>query len=103
MSFPTEEQIRAALTEVNDPEIGINIVDLGLIYEINTWAAGVEIKMTMTTPACPLREYLKKTCEEAIHAHFPSVGAVLIEFIWEPPWDSARMSGAAKKQLGWSC
>jgi metal-sulfur cluster biosynthetic enzyme len=101
MSFPNQEQIRMALMEVNDPEIGINIVDLGLVYGIDVSSAGIHIKMTMTTPACPLHAYLSKASEEAIRSHFPNVNAVHIEFVWEPPWDAARMSPAARKQLGW--
>ena len=102
MSFPNEEQIRAALMEVNDPELGINIVDLGLVYGIDVSSAGVDIKMTMTTPACPLHAYLSKASEDAIRSHFPDVNVVHIEFVWEPPWDPARMSQTARKQLGWS-
>ena len=101
MSLPTEEQVRAALTEVNDPEIGINIVDLGLVYGIEIINDRVFVKMTMTTPACPLHAYLSKAAEDAIRGHFPDVNAVHIELVWEPPWDPARMSGAARKQLGW--
>ncbi|MBZ5697974.1 MAG: iron-sulfur cluster assembly protein [Acidobacteriia bacterium] len=102
MSFPNEEQIRAALMEVNDPELGINIVDLGLVYGIDVSSAGVDIKMTMTTPTCPLHAYLSKASEDAIRSHFPDVNVVHIEFVWEPPWDPARMSQTARKQLGWS-
>lgn len=98
---PSEEQIRAALSEVNDPEIGINIVDLGLIYGIDASPGGVFIKMTMTTPACPLHAYLSKASEEAIRRHFPEAPAIHIELVWEPAWDPARMSSAARKQLGW--
>ncbi len=98
---PTEEQIRAALSEVNDPEIGINIVDLGLIYVIETSSAGVFVKMTMTTPACPLHTYLSRTSEETIRRHCPDAPPVHIELVWEPAWSPARMSSAARKQLGW--
>jgi metal-sulfur cluster biosynthetic enzyme len=101
MSLPTEEQVRAALTEVNDPEIGVNIVDLGLIYGIEIINDSVFVKMTMTTRACPLHAHLSKASEDAIRTHFPDVNAVHIELVWEPPWDPARMSGAARKQMGW--
>lgn len=101
MSLPTEEQVRAALTEVNDPEIGVNIVDLGLIYGIEIINDTVFVKMTMTTRACPLHAYLSKASEDAIRAHFPDVNAVHIELVWEPPWDPARMSKAARNQMGW--
>ena len=101
MSFPKEEQIRMALMEVIDPELGINIVDLGLVYGIDVSSAGISIKMTMTTPACPLHAYLSSASEDAIRNHFPDVNAVHIELVWEPPWDPTKMSQAARDQLGW--
>lgn len=101
MALPTEEQIRDALREVDDPEIGINIIDLGLVYGIDISGERVHIKMTMTTPACPLHSYLSTTSQEAIRRHFPDVSAVDIELVWDPPWDPAKMSPAAKQQLGW--
>lgn len=101
MNLPTEAGVRAALTQVNDPEIGINIVDLGLVYGIEIINDRVFVKMTMTTRACPLHAYLSKAAEDAIRGHFPDVNAVHIELVWEPPWEPARMSGAARKQMGW--
>ncbi|MGA8010892.1 MAG: metal-sulfur cluster assembly factor [Candidatus Acidiferrales bacterium] len=101
MNLPTEGEVRAALREVNDPEIGINIVDLGLVYGIEVINDRVFVKMTMTTPACPLHAYLSKTAEDSIRRHFPDVNAVHIELVWEPPWEASRMSEAARKQLGW--
>lgn len=101
MSLPTTDQIRDALRQVDDPEIGINIVDLGLIYGIDISSTGVHIKMTMTTPACPLHSYLSTASQEVIRKHFPDVSAVDIELVWEPPWGPAKMSPAAKQQLGW--
>lgn len=101
MNLPTEAGVRTALTEVNDPEIGINIVDLGLVYGIEIVNDRVFVKMTMTTPACPLHAYLSKAAEDAIRGHFPDVKAVHIELVWEPPWEAGRMSQAARKQLGW--
>jgi len=101
MALPTEEQVRDALREVDDPEIGINIVDLGLVYGIDISGECVHIKMTMTTPACPLHSYLSAASQEAVRQHFPDVSAVDIELVWDPPWDPAKMSPAAKQQLGW--
>lgn len=101
MTMPTEGQVRKALREVDDPEVGINIVDLGLVYGVDMSDGRVHIKMTMTTPACPLHTYLSTASQEAIRKHFPDVNSVDIEFVWDPPWDPARMSPAAKQQLGW--
>ena len=66
MAIPTEERIRDALREVDDPEIGINIVDLGLVYGIDVSMGHVHIKMTMTTPACPLHAYLPRRDSQAL-------------------------------------
>jgi len=101
VGLPNEDEVRAALAEVNDPELGINVVDLGLVYGIEIAGAAVRVKMTMTSPACPLHEYLSKAAEEAIRRHFPDVTEVQIEFVWDPPWEPARMSEAARKQFGW--
>jgi len=101
MSLPTTEQVYDVLREVDDPEIGINIVDLGLIYGVSIADADIYIKMTMTTPACPLHSYLSKASQEAIRKHFPDVNAVNVELVWDPPWEPAKMSQAAKQQLGW--
>jgi metal-sulfur cluster biosynthetic enzyme len=101
MNLPKEEEVRAVLTEVNDPELGINIVDLGLIYGIDVSSAGIYVKMTMTTPACPLHAYLSQACEDAVRSRFPDVNAIHVELVWEPRWDPAKMSQAAKEQLGW--
>ncbi len=101
MNFPTEEQVRAALMEVNDPEIGINIVDLGLLYGIEISNNGIHIRMTMTMPGCPLHAYLTKAAEEALRTRFPGVHPIQVELVWEPPWEPTRMSPAARRQLGW--
>lgn len=97
----TPELVRAMLRDVIDPELGVNIIDLGLVYDV---AAGdgsaVLIEMTLTTPGCPLGGFL----EDQIHAclmQLPQVGDVRVELVWEPPWEPAAMSDAAKEQLGW--
>jgi metal-sulfur cluster biosynthetic enzyme len=101
MDRPTDDQIREVLREVDDPEIGINIVDLGLIYGVEISDSGVLIRMTMTTPACPLHEYLSTASQDAIRKRFPDVGNIDIQMVWDPPWDPVKMSPAAKQQLGW--
>ena len=81
----TEPDIREALRQVLDPEIGVNIVDLGLVYRIEVEATRVRIVMTMTSPACPLVDYLKELVTSAIHEHVPDVTDVEIAIEWEPP------------------
>ena len=96
----TEHDIREALRQVLDPEIGVNIVDLGLVYRIEVDGRRVRIAMTMTSPACPLADYLKDLVTSAIRDHVPDVEDVDIAVEWEPPWDPDMMSDEARRQLG---
>jgi metal-sulfur cluster biosynthetic enzyme len=96
----TEHDIREALRQVLDPEIGVNIVDLGLVYRIEVDGGRVRIAMTMTSPACPLADYLKDLVTSAIHDRVPDVADVDIVVEWEPPWDPDMMSDEARRQLG---
>ena len=96
------EAIRAALHEVLDPEIGINIVDLGLVYGIDVRDRDVVVRMTMTTPSCPLSGFLADAVETAIRDRFASVAEIDVDLVWDPPWSPAMMSEAARRQLGTS-
>jgi FeS assembly SUF system protein len=89
-----------ALSTVFDPEIPVNIYDLGLIYDVIVDAsATVGIRMTLTAPACPAAQILPGQVREAVRA-VPGVTDVKLDIVWEPPWDRDRMSEAAKLQLG---
>jgi len=96
----TEHDIREALRQVLDPEIGVNIVDLGLVYRIEVDGARVRVAMTMTSPACPLADYLKELVTSAIVDRVPDVADVDIVVEWDPPWDPDMMSDEARRQLG---
>ena len=96
----TETDVRDALRHVIDPEIGVNIVDLGLVYRIEVVGARVRITMTMTTPACPLADYLKELVTSAIRRVVPDAVGVEIDVVSEPPWDPDMMSDEARRQLG---
>ena len=98
----TAEQVRGALRDVIDPELGINVVDLGLVYEVRVQDGNVSVAMTMTTPACPLGETLSEQAEAAIRQKVPSVKSVTVDLVWEPLWRPSMMSGAAKERLGWA-
>lgn len=90
-----------ALREVLDPEVGVNIVDLGLVYDVRVAAGRVEVEMTMTTPACPLGPYLTSEVEATLW-RYPEARDVEVRVVWDPPWDPhAMMSDDAKRQLGW--
>jgi metal-sulfur cluster biosynthetic enzyme len=95
----TEAAVRDALRQVIDPELGINIVDLGLVYRIDIEEARVRVVMTMTSPACPLGGYLKDLVDSTVQWRVPNVGEVEIALVWEPPWNPDMMSAEAKQQL----
>lgn len=96
------DDIEAALREVIDPEVGVNVLDLGLIYEVRASETGdLQVDMTMTTPACPVGAMLCDQVEAALRRGVPGVGTVEVDLVWEPPWSPERMSEAARRQLGW--
>lgn len=89
-----------ALSSIYDPEIPVNIYDLGLIYDIIVDAASaVGIRMTLTAPACPAAQVLPEQVRAAAAA-VPGVAGASVDVVWDPPWDRDRMSDAAKLQLG---
>lgn len=95
-----EKQVTAALAEIYDPEIPVNIHELGLIYEVRIQDDhSVYILMTMTAPNCPVAESLPVEVKEKIRS-VPGVNDVQVEITWDPPWSPDRMSDAAKLQLG---
>ncbi len=100
-----EEQVWEQLRTVFDPEIPVNLVDLGLIYrcEAVPLAEGghrVEIAMSMTAPGCGMGDVLKEDVRRKVQS-VPGVREVQVEVVWDPPWDASRMSDAARLQLGW--
>ena len=95
----TEADVREALREVIDPELGVNIVDLGLVYGIQVSDGNVRITMTMTSPACPLRDYLQDLVESTISARLPDATHVTVAVVSDPPWSDEMMSDAARRQL----
>jgi metal-sulfur cluster biosynthetic enzyme len=94
------KQLINALKDVIDPETGIDIISLGLIYGIIINDSNIEIQMTMTTSSCPLISLLVDLSKEKIES-LVWVKSVNIELIWEPKWDISMMSEDAKEQLGW--
>jgi len=92
-------EVREALRAIIDPEIGINIVDLGLIYAIEADQQTVRVRMTMTTPSCPMGGMLAEEARALIAQRYPAA-TVDVDLVWEPPWRSDMMSPAARSQLG---
>ena len=93
------EQIVAALRDIYDPEIPVNIYDLGLIYGIDIVDDHAIVTMTLTTPHCPVAESMPAEVEIRTGA-VPGVGSAEVNLIWDPPWDPAKMSDEAKLELG---
>jgi FeS assembly SUF system protein len=94
------EPVLEALKTVRDPEIPVNLVDLGLIYELLVKQGGiVYVEMTLTTPACPVAQSMPGEVENAVAA-VPGVSDVRVKLVWSPPWDRDRMSEEAKLELG---
>jgi FeS assembly SUF system protein len=95
-----QEQIVTQLCTCFDPEIPVNIYELGLIYQIDVRPDGaVDIKMTLTSPACPAAGSLPGEVKSKVLG-VPGVAAAAVDVVWDPPWDKDRMSEAAKLQLG---
>lgn len=89
-----------ALRGVYDPEIPVNIYDLGLIYRLNISEAGeVHIAMTLTAPGCPVAQTFPATVEARVR-EVPGVSDAHVEIVWEPPWDQSRMTEQARLELG---
>jgi len=94
------EPVLEALKTVRDPEIPVNLVDLGLIYELLVRKGGIVfVEMTLTTPACPVAQSMPKEVEDTIAA-VPGVSEVRVKLVWSPPWDRDMMSEEARLELG---
>lgn len=94
-----DRDVLDALRGVTDPEIGVNIVDLGLVYRAEYSPQGIQIALTMSTPSCPLSEMIIEEVREVLQANFVDAPAVNVELVWDPPWTPDRMSEAARQLL----
>jgi metal-sulfur cluster biosynthetic enzyme len=98
-----EESIYAALKQVQDPELFVNLVDLGLIYEVLTSEAdgktNIHVKMTMTSPACPVGPQMLQEVRDVL-LDLENVGEIEVEMVMIPPWSPDRMTEAARDELG---
>jgi FeS assembly SUF system protein len=94
-----KEKVTEALKDIYDPEIPVNIYDLGLIYGLTTNKQGeVRVEITLTSPACPVAQTFPQTVQERL-LQVPQVTLVAVELVWEPPWTKDRMTETAKLQL----
>ncbi|WP_457624217.1 metal-sulfur cluster assembly factor [Persephonella sp.] len=101
----TEIDVINALKEVYDPEIPLNIVDLGLVRNIEIKDNNLTVIMTLTTPQCPLEKYILRTVIKTLHRHFPDVGEISVKLDFSEPWNTGKISteGLDKlRELGWN-
>lgn len=95
-----EAEIHAALKTIRDPEIPVDLIELGLIYGVSISGDGiVHIEMTLTTPACPVAGSLPGQVQQVV-SMVPGVSVVLVKLLWSPPWTRERMSDTARLELG---
>ena len=94
-----KEKVIAEIKKIYDPEIPVNIYELGLIYDVKIEnSSSVKVKMTLTTPNCPVAESLPKEVKDSI-MELPEIKEVDLQLVWDPPWDKSMMSEAAKLEL----
>jgi len=93
-----KEKVIAEIKKIYDPEIPVNIYELGLIYNIYINKNDVKVKMTLTTPNCPVAESLPKEVKDSI-MEIKEVSKVDLDLVWDPPWDKSMMSEAARLEL----
>ncbi len=96
----TTEQVIAAIRGVTDPELGISVVDLGLIYDVRLGDGRVDVDMTLTSPGCPMGRLIASDVEDAVRQALPGVD-VAVHVVWDPPWTTDRLSPDAKRSLGY--
>ncbi|MGH7775778.1 MAG: metal-sulfur cluster assembly factor [Candidatus Dormibacterales bacterium] len=88
------------LRSVYDPELGINVVDLGLVYRLEVQEGEVEVEMSLTTPGCPMSDSMPEAVERSLQL-IPGVSRVAVDLVWEPRWGPEMMSDRARSELGW--
>ena len=101
LDTPDHDAVLSAISTVMDPEAGMNVVDLGLIYGVDIDGDKVMVTMTMTTPTCPVGDYLRAAVRDAVRDRFPALSLVDVELTFDPPWTPDKMSDAARAKFGW--
>jgi metal-sulfur cluster biosynthetic enzyme len=101
-AMPGDDAVLDALRDVDDPEAGMNIVDLGLVYGVDVTPDAVHVDLTMTTAACPMADMIVAQVSDVITAMVPVGTVVDVELVWDPPWTPDKMSGVAREHFGWT-
>ncbi len=94
--------VQDALQTVVDPELGMNVVELGLVYLIDAEPQRIRVEMTMTSPGCPVGESIVADARAAIGMAVPQADEISVELVWDPPWNPEMMSEGARGFFGWS-
>ena len=98
-TMSVREKVIEALRKVYDPEIPVNVYDLGLVYGVEVEGDTVRVKMTLTAPGCPVGAYLPALAEEVIRAEVPEVKNVEVELVFDPPWTPLRITEEGRRRL----
>ena len=99
--MPTKDQVLQSLHSVVDPEVGINVVDLGLVYGVDIQGTQVRVRLSMTSPTCPLGEHMRDEATRRIREQVPDAGEVEVTLVRDPPWNPGMMTRTAQRMLGW--
>lgn len=97
--MPTQDEVLSVLREVEDPEIGVNVVDLGLVYNVDVNQGDVNVEMTLTAPGCPMHETIARAAEMAIET-LSDVNDAHVTMVWNPPWTPERLTDEGRRLLG---
>lgn len=97
----TEEEVRANLRNVFDPEVGMNIVDLGLVYGVFIFEKKLQVDLTMTTPTCPMSDMIIEDARGALKPLMPEDAEIEINLVWVPLWNPCMMTDYARQHFGW--
>ena len=95
------QPLTTALEKVVDPEVALNIVDVGLEYAVSVDHGRIDVDVTMTSAACPVADVIVQDIETELDRAMPPEYKIHVELVWDPPWDPSRMSGRAKAAMGW--
>ncbi len=98
---PDVEAVLDGLQAVIDPELGLDVISLGLVYEVHLMGETVTVMMTLTTPGCPLHGVIRQDVEQRLGA-IPGVGIIDVQLVWDPQWTPDRILPSGRVQLGWS-
>ena len=96
-----ETKVWDALKTVYDPELPVNVVDLGLVYNVEIQDASVHVDMTMTMRGCPMHAYMTNDAHEKL-MQIPGVKTAEVNLVWDPPWNPTMINEAGRKTMGWS-